>query len=49
MDLRPLRFPELDGDRLSVRVTHKDRQRLRALSSDLGITESVKAGGKVGR
>ena len=40
MDLRSLRFPEYDGQRLSVRIAHHERQRLRGLSATMGITES---------
>jgi len=48
MDLRPLRFPEFDGDRLSVRVTHSERQKLRALAASLGVTESELAREAIG-
>ena len=39
--MRRLRFPEYDGDRLSVRVAHRDRQRLREAAEKLGASESA--------
>jgi predicted DNA-binding protein len=40
MDRRKLRFPEFDGDRLTVRLAYRDRTRLRAVADQLGVTES---------
>lgn len=41
MDLRAFRFQQYDGQRLSVRVAHSERQKLRELSSAMGVTESA--------
>ena len=43
MDRRKLRFPEYGGDRLTIRLTHKDRQRLREAARKLGVSESALA------
>jgi hypothetical protein len=40
VDLRPLRLQEYDGRRLSVRVAHREREKLRELSTAMGVTES---------
>ncbi len=41
MDLRKLRFPEYDGERLTVRLRHADRQQLRQLAEQQGTSESA--------
>lgn len=40
MDLRRLRFPVYAGDRLTVRMDHRDREALRTLSTSVGVSES---------
>jgi hypothetical protein len=40
VDLRPYRFQEYDGQRLSVRVAHHERKKLRELATAMGLTES---------
>jgi hypothetical protein len=40
VEFRPFRFQEFDGQRLSVRVAHREREKLRALSTAMGVTES---------
>jgi hypothetical protein len=40
VDLRPFRITEYDGQRLSVRMAHAERQKLRELSAAVGVTES---------
>lgn len=43
MDLRRLNFPEYGGDRLTLRMHHRDRQELRRLAEQEGTTESALA------
>lgn len=40
MDFRRLRFPDFPGDRLTVRMDYRDREALRALARELGVSES---------
>lgn len=40
MDRRRLRFPTYDGDRLTVRLGHRERQKLRQAAARLGVSES---------
>lgn len=40
VDLRAFRLQEFDGQRLSVRVAHAERQKLRGLAAALGASES---------
>lgn len=41
MDLRRLRFPEYDGDRITVRLRYSDRQQLRRIADERGTSESA--------
>ena len=41
MDLTPLRLAQYDGRRLSVRVAHQEREKLRALATAMGCSESA--------
>jgi predicted DNA-binding protein len=40
MSAMRLRLTEFTGDRLTVRLDHRDREALRALARQLGISES---------
>jgi hypothetical protein len=40
MDFRPFRYQEFDGQRLSVRIAHQERQKLRALATAMECSES---------
>lgn len=39
--MRTLRFPEFDGERLTVRLCHSDRQQLRRIADTQGTSESA--------
>lgn len=41
MDLRRLRLPEYDGERITVRLRHTDRQQLRRMGDEQGTSESA--------
>jgi hypothetical protein len=41
MDLRTIRLPEFDGERITVRLRHQDRQRLRRVAHDQGMSKSA--------
>ena len=40
VDCRRLRFPEFDGERITVRLRHRDRQQLRRAAEQTGVSES---------
>lgn len=41
MDMRKLRCPDYDGERLTVRLRHIDRQQLRRIADEQGTSESA--------
>ncbi len=40
LDRRTLRLPEFSGDRLTVRMDHIHRQKLRQIAAEEGVSES---------
>jgi hypothetical protein len=40
VDIRPFRLQEYDGQRLSVRIAHQERENVRALATAMDCSES---------